>query len=412
MKIKYIAGGYTVVMILLLAFFVRGMMEKDSSAVDMVSMNEKVKVIEADLKRGEDRNTIEEKRNCEILFLTDHDYKSRFNQAIQQGRVLLDYWEQENVKGKIVFPMQEQKYEKLQKELFFLVILICLVISVVVYVLLGVVYVSFVRPFHKLQKFSAEIAKGNLDIPLLMNRHNFFGAFTESFDIMREELKRARESEYEANRSKKELVAELSHDIKTPIATIKAVCEVLQVKEKNQDTLDKVEVIANKAEMIDSLVGNMFHATLEELEILKVEPEENSSLLVEEMILEQKYYEEIVMENRIPECLLYFDELRFKQVIDNIIHNAYKYAKTGCYVTFFEQENGVQIQIRDQGMGMPEEELSLAAEKFYRGSNAKGKSGSGLGLYLAKKFMEGMQGGMEFYNEDGFVVRLFLRKVS
>jgi len=80
---------------------------------------------------------------------------------------------------------------------------------------------------------------------------------------MREELKRARESEYEANRSKKELVAELSHDIKTPVATIKAVCEVLCVKEKNQDTLEKVEVIANKAEMIDSLVGNMFHATLE-----------------------------------------------------------------------------------------------------------------------------------------------------
>lgn len=387
------------------------MREKDNRVVDMVSLNERVKLVEADLKRGEDRNSIEEKRNCEILFLTDNDYESRFHQAIQQGGVLLDYWEQENIKGKIVFPMQKQKYEKLQRELFFSVILICLVISVVLYVLLGLVYVSFVRPFHKLQKFTTEIAKGNLDIPLSINRHNFFGAFTESFDIMREELKRARESEYEANRSKKELVAELSHDIKTPIAIIKAVCEVLQVKEKKQDTLDKVEVIANKAEMIDSLVGNMFHATLEELEVLKVELVENSSLLIEKMILEQRYYGEIIIENRIPECLLYFDELRLKQVIDNIINNAYKYAKTGCYVTFSEQDNGVQIQIRDQGMGMPEEELSLATEKFYRGSNTKGESGSGLGLYLAKNFMEGMQGGMEFYNEDGFVVTLFLKKV-
>ena len=50
-------------------------------------------------------------------------------------------------------------------------------------------------------------------------------------------------------------------------------------------------------------------------------------------------------------------------------------------------------------------------EKFYRGSNAKGKAGSGLGLYLAKIFMEQMQGGMECYNEEGFVVELFLRKV-
>lgn len=411
MKIRYIVGVYTVIMLLLVVMFARGMKETNDSPVDMVFINEKVKLIEADLQKGEDRNSIKEKRDCEILFLSDENYEDSLNQAIQQGKLLLDYWEQETIKGKIVFNIQGEKDQKLQKELFFAVIVICMVISITVYLLLGSVYLSFVHPFHKLQKFSTEIAKGNLDIPLPMNRHNFFGAFTESFDLMREELKRARESEYAANRSKKELVAELSHDIKTPIATIKAVCEVIQVKEKNQDTLDKVEVIANKAEMIDSLVGNMFHATLEELEVLKVEPEEKNSLLVEEMILEQKYYGEIVLESSIPECLLYFDELRLKQVIDNIVQNAYKYAKTPCYVKFLQQEEGIRIQIRDKGMGMPEEELSLAAEKFYRGSNAKGKSGSGLGLYLAKNFMEGMHGGMEFYNENGFVVNLFLKKV-
>lgn len=410
MKIRYIAVVYTAVMLVLLIMFAKEMNETDYRAVDMLAVNEAVKLIETDIKQGEERYSIEEKRNCEILFLTDEDYESRLNEALQEGKLLLDYWEQETIKGKIVFNIQGEKNQQLQKELYFTVIMVCLIISMIVYVLLGTVYLSFVRPFQKLQKFSTEIAKGNLDIPLPMNRHNFFGAFTESFDLMREELKRARESEYAANRSKKELVAELSHDIKTPIATIKAVCEVLQVKEKKEDTLDKIEVIANKAEMIDSLVGNMFHATLEELEVLKVEPEEKSSLLVEEMILEQKYYGEIVLENNIPECLLYFDELRLKQVLDNIIHNAYKYAKTECYVKFMEQEGGVQIQIKDAGDGMPEEELSLAAEKFYRGSNAKGKSGSGLGLYLAKNFMEGMEGGMEFYNENGFVVNLFLKK--
>lgn len=399
------------VMLVLAVLFAKNIQETDDKAIDMVSVNETVNLIREELAQGEERDSIEKKRDCEILFLTDENYESSLNQALQEGKLLLDYQEQEIITGKIIFNIQGERYQELKQKLFTAVIIICLVISVVVYALLVTVYVSFIRPFHKLQKFSNEIAKGNLDIPLPMNRHNFFGAFTESFDLMREELKRARESEYAANRSKKELVAELSHDIKTPIATIKAVCEVLQVKEKNQDTKDKVEVIFNKAEMIDSLVNNMFHATLEELEVLKVEPEEKSSLTVEEMILEEKYYGEIVLENHIPECLLYFDELRLKQVIDNIVHNAYKYAKTECYVNFLEQENGIEIQIRDKGMGMPEEELSLAAEKFYRGSNAKGKSGSGLGLYLAKNFMEGMQGGMEFYNEDGFVVRLFLKKV-
>lgn len=410
MKIRYIAGIYTVIMVLLILLFAKEIQENNNTLVDIVSINEKVKLIEGAFANGEDRNSIEEKMECEILFLTDENYESSFNKAIQERKLIMDYYEDGVIKGKLIFDTEGKEYQRLRKELFQKVIIVCMVVSIAVYALLGVVYLSFIHPFHKLQRFSAEIAKGNLDIPLPMNRHNFFGAFTESFDIMREELKRARESEYAANVSKKELVAELSHDIKTPIATIKAVCEVLQMKEKNEDTLDKVNVIAAKAEMIDNLIGNMFHATLEELEVLKVEPEEESSLLVEEMILELKYYGEIIFENHIPECLLYFDELRLKQVIDNIINNAYKYAGTESYVKFTENKEGIQIRIQDKGSGVPEEELSLVAEKFYRGSNTKGKSGSGLGLYLAKNFMEGMQGGLECYNQDGFVVNLFLKK--
>lgn len=410
MKIRYIAGIYTAIMVLLILLFAKEMQENNNALVDIVSINEKVKSIEGAFKNGEDKDSIQEKMECEILFLTDENYESSFNKAIQERKLVMDYDEDGVIKGKLIFDTEGKEYQSLRKELLQKVIIVCLVVSIAVYALLWVVYLSFIHPFHKLQRFSAEIAKGNLDIPLPMNRHNFFGAFTESFDIMREELKRAKESEYAANVSKKELVAELSHDIKTPIATIKAVCEVLQMKEKNEDTLDKINVIAAKAEMIDNLIGNMFHATLEELEVLKVEPEEESSLLVEEMILELKYYGEIIFENHIPECLLYFDELRLKQVIDNIINNAYKYAGTESYVKFTENKEGIQIRIQDKGSGVPEEELSLVAEKFYRGSNTKGKSGSGLGLYLAKNFMEGMQGGLECYNQDGFVVDLFLKK--
>lgn len=410
MKIRYIAGIYTVIMVLLLLLFAKEVRENNNALVDIVSINEKVKLIESAFENGEGRDSVEEKMECEILLLTDKNYESSFNKSIQERKLVMDYYEDGVIKGKLIFDTEGKEYQRLRKELFQKVIVVCLVISIAVYTLLGVVYLSFIRPFQKLQRFSTEIAKGNLDIPLPMNRHNFFGAFTESFDIMREELKRARESEYAANVSKKELVAELSHDIKTPIATIKAVCEVLQIKEKKEDTLNKVNVIAAKAEMIDNLIGNMFHATLEELEVLKVEPEEKSSLLVEEMILELKYYGEIIFENHIPECLLCFDELRLKQVIDNIINNAYKYAGTESYVKFIENREGIQIRIQDKGSGVPEEELSLVAEKFYRGSNTKGKSGSGLGLYLAKNFMEGMQGGLECYNQDGFVVDLYLKK--
>ena len=92
-----------------------------------------------------------------------------------------------------------------------------------------------VRPFNKLSDFAASVSKGNLDVPLNMDRHNYFGAFTESFDRMREELKLSSEREAAANRSKQELVAELSHDIKTPVATFKATCEVMEIKYTDPD---------------------------------------------------------------------------------------------------------------------------------------------------------------------------------
>ena len=155
-----------------------------------------------------------------------------------------------------------------------------------------------------------------------MEKGNFFGAFTESFDIMREELRRARENEYLANVSKKELVAELSHDIKTPVSAIKAVCEVLEIKAKNADTLEKLGIIAAKADTIDHLAGNMFHATLEELEVLKVEPKEERSTLIPDMFKELKYYGDIRLENEIGECLVWMDKLRMEQVINNIVNNS------------------------------------------------------------------------------------------
>ena len=81
MKIRYIAVVYTLLMLIVLGIFAKEMNETDYKTVDMISINESVKLIEDDIKQGEERYSIEEKRNCEILFFTDKDYESRLNQA-------------------------------------------------------------------------------------------------------------------------------------------------------------------------------------------------------------------------------------------------------------------------------------------------------------------------------------------
>jgi signal transduction histidine kinase len=326
------------------------------------------------------------------------------------------------------------------------------VLLVLGYTLILIVYRFEIKPVSEMENFASEIAKGNLDVPLPIHKNNMFGNFTESFDIMREELKASKERELEAEKAKREMVAELSHDLKTPVATIRATCEVLdliyrkdieklenELKAKTDNfndtdkeeaeqrlsglksNLEKIGYIYNKSDMINELVGSVFRATLDDMQEIKIEPKENESVTIESYFEGLKEYGNIIMDNHIPECLVYMDKLRMEQVIDNIVGNSYKYAGTDIHVSFDETEmvlpgNGnkasfIKITIRDAGPGVSEDDLPLLTEKFHRGSNAADKQGYGLGLYLANHYMEKQGGGMEYYNDNGFVVELLVKKV-
>lgn len=418
-KLRYWFFLYLAAMFCFLLAIRYGFQRSDADGRDMVFYYEQRVLAEQALQRGEDRERMEQEYGCQILLFSDENYEIALGSAYQNEALIMDLMLEEGTAftetpafaGKIIWNVSEQRYLLTERRLYRSVLAMWVILLLGGLLLSGFFYVRFIRPFSRLQTFARQIAKGNLDFPLPMRKHQYFGVFTESFDLMREELKRAKESEYQANRSKKELVAELSHDIKTPIATIRATCEVLQIKEQSPDMRAKVAVIDAKAGMVDALVSNLFQASLEELEVLKVEPSEEQSLCIREMFEELKGYSDIHIMGEVPSCLVWMDRLRLRQVIDNVVSNSWKYAGTPVTVTFFETDQSIGIRIRDEGAGVDAEELVLLCEKYYRGNNAKGKSGSGLGLYLAKLFMERMAGGIDFYAEGGFVVELSLKKV-
>ena len=258
---------------------------------------------------------------------------------------------------------------------------------------------QYLKPFRELQSFAQNVASGNLNIPLRMNRSESFGAFTESFDLMRDELARAREAERHADLSKKELVASLSHDIKTPVASIKAATELMSASISDPKQLSQLQAISNKANQIDTLITNLFSATLEDLQELPVTPTELPSLLLETLI-EQADYQKRAPRSTVPECIIIADPVRLAQVLDNIFENSYKYANTAIEVTTSLENDTLNIAITDFGPGVSPEELTLLCQKFYRGSNATNISGSGLGLYLAKHFMQKMHGDLQVMNNQ------------
>jgi signal transduction histidine kinase len=263
-------------------------------------------------------------------------------------------------------------------------------------------------PFRKLDRFAKNVAGGDLEIPLEMDKQNAFGAFTESFDLMRTELSRARESERQATQSKRELVASLSHDIKTPVASIKAVAELMIATSGDEKARNQLETICTKADQIDLLISNMFSATLEELQELAVKPVEISSAVLADIIHSADYRRRVVLRD-IPECLIVADSTRLSQVMDNIFANSYKYADTAINVAASLGCDMMSISISDRGRGVADEDLPLLCQKYYRGENAQGKNGTGLGLYISKYFMEKMSGSLRCENsENGFTVTLTL----
>ena len=422
MKIRYLAIVYTLIL-LFSGLFLWSRIEKETgSSIDMLDLNTKVgeiseELLALDMTAEESFRSevgkIEKEYDCRITFLSDKNYESVNSRWIRDGMSVFDVRENGVIVGKIAFDARPPESKNLAQKQKTQLLYSFGALYLAGMLLLLVIWYFYIRPFRRLSTFAASVSKGNLDVPLQMNRHNYFGAFTESFDRMREELKKASDRENEANRSKKELVAELSHDIKTPVATIKATCEVMEVKYKDPDMLEKVDVIKSKASSVEQLVDNLFKATLEEMEELKVEQSEESSLIISDILNDLRFYGEVKILGDIPQCLIIADKLRLSQVIDNIAGNSFKYAKTPLEVEFSSDEKTVHVLFSDRGPGVPEEEISLLTSKFYRGSVAAGKEGSGLGLYLAEVFMERMGGGLEVRNREGggFTVEIVLKKV-
>ncbi|MBR4344290.1 MAG: HAMP domain-containing histidine kinase [Lachnospiraceae bacterium] len=255
---------------------------------------------------------------------------------------------------------------------------------------------NIVNPFDNMKDFAGRIAEGKLDEVLVMEKNNMFGTFTESFDIMREELNASRKREVELQRRERELVASLSHDLKTPITGIKVTTELLKAKVsagKTDGMDEKLDNIYKKAEQIDVLVSDLFSSTLEDLGEFKVSCSDEKASVLGDIVA--KYDDKSkVAATEIPNVLIRIDTKRMSQVIGNIISNSYKYAGTKIDVSYRIEEEFLEMTIRDYGPGVPEEELSLIANKFYRGkqwANSK-EEGSGLGLYIAKMLMEKMDG--------------------
>ena len=229
---------------------------------------------------------------------------------------------------------------------------------------------------------------------------------------MREELRKARQAEKEANDAKKEMVAKLSHDIKTPVASIKSSSEIGYEISKDEKTRHYFNLINEKSDQVTTLVANLFNSSVNDITEISVAPLEYSSEILTQIIKNSDYLNK-AGSFTMPEAQIYVDKLRIQQVFDNLFMNSYKYADTDIEVECTAESGYLVVSIRDKGPGVAENELPLLREKYKRGSNSSGKDGAGLGLYLTDYFINEMDGKLVIENAaPGLKVSVYIRTVE
>lgn len=313
--------------------------------------------------------------------------------------------------------MQRAREEELQQTNSFFSVVPCGISLLFLLSVFFYVYFSILRPFEKMKGFAQEIAKGNFELPLNYERSNYFGEFTWAFDSMRREITKARASEKEAIENNKTVIATLSHDIKTPIASIRAYAEGL---EANLDSSPEkrakyLNILMRKCDEVANLTNDLFLHSLSDLDKLQIHAEtfdicaflENA---VSEIAAEQNDISFIKPEAAV---MISGDPKRLLQITENLINNARKYAKSSIDISLKQIDGMIELHVRDYGGGIPDEDMAFIFDKFYRGKNCGEEQGSGLGLYIVKYLAEKMGGRVLLHNhKDGLEAIVILTCLS
>ena len=306
-----------------------------------------------------------------------------------------------------------------------------LVSALIILLLVGAIaftwlYQSVVQPLEKLKKAAVNIKNGNLDFNVITDNDDEIGEVCTAFEEMRIKLKDQIELSMQYEKDNKELISNISHDLKTPITAIKGYVE--GIRDGVADTPEKMDkyirTIYNKATDMDRLIDELF---------LYSKLDSNSMNYSFAKLNLKDYFEDCVDEisldlesrgisleyrNYVPEdTIIIADPEQLKRVINNIVGNSVKYmgARPGRIRIFIKNEpEFVQVDISDNGTGIAKKELPHIFERCYRtdASRNSSKGGSGLGLSIAKKIIE-EHGGKIWANSvenEGTTLSFVLRK--
>ncbi|MCG9968703.1 HAMP domain-containing histidine kinase [Pelotomaculum terephthalicicum JT] len=282
-------------------------------------------------------------------------------------------------------------------------------------------YKSLIEPLNSVKKAAREIQHGNLDYPISYPVNNEIGELYQAFEEMRLRLKQSQELNEQYEKSRKELISNISHDLKTPITAIKGYAQgIIEGVANNPEKVEKylrtiiahageMERLTNDLTLFSKLDIKQIPFSFECIEINRyledAREELNFDLSENNIILKfESHYKS--------SDLIMADRRRLIRVIHNIIENAKKHLnkrEKEIKIILKEEESLALIEIRDNGSGIPADKLPLIFDRFYRVDSSRNRTtgGSGIGLSIAREIIEAHQGRIWAESAEGLGTSIF-----
>ncbi|HEX3021633.1 MAG TPA: HAMP domain-containing sensor histidine kinase [Lachnospiraceae bacterium] len=325
----------------------------------------------------------------------------------------------------IFFLDKSEVWGKTQQEKILYVIGPILIAEALIMILLVIRTFSLKRkvlkPIQEISQSSQAMIEGNYDIQVIETTdgrmlHSEVDQLIYAFELMRDELKEKREREAQLKHSQKELVSCISHDLRTPISTIKAYSEGLRdgLARDPEKLKNYAEVIVNKAEVLNQMITDLLdhsNAELNELKIIKRECyilDYFTSTMEELRIYTKQRGINFSYDTQIENMIVQMDERRVTQVFYNLVENAMKYmghdeGKIHITSKYIRKDGKISFTVKDNGDGISMEDIPYVFDRFYRGEKSRNMSapGCGLGLSICKYIVEEHQGEITCKSRTG-----------
>lgn len=263
------------------------------------------------------------------------------------------------------------------------------------------------RRIRSISEAAIEVTNGNYDVSIKEGGNDEIALLVENFNHMTEALRRN-------DHLAKDLVASISHELKTPIASIQGFSRLLQTEENSDKRQQYLTIMEQESTRLSRLTSNLVrlsrldHQTIIERKRYRLDEQLRTCLL----LLERQWTEKSLrLELDLPEVSVEWEEELMQHVWLNLLENAIRFSpESGVLEVTLSEGKNIRVTIRDEGPGIAEQDLPYVFDRFYQGEQSRANEGHGLGLSIVKRIIDLHDGELTIRNqsEQGAIVTVTL----